>query len=73
MEFICERCKEEQRIGDDRANAPSGKPKKYTYVLRSGRTLKVVVDDESEFIATASSTPWFLLKMEDEPESWLSP
>ncbi len=68
MEFMCARCKEEQAADSDSATSV-GTMKKYTYVLPSGRTVKVFVDDESDFVQTASSTPCFVLRMEDDPDS----
>ncbi len=68
MEFICAKCKQELEMSDDRIAVSTGDVKKYTYLLPSGRQLKVVVDSESDFMQTASSTPCFLLKMEDDPE-----
>lgn len=69
MEFICAKRGEEQSPNEEHVAAHSGKTRKYTYVLRSGRTLKVVVDDETEFAGTALSTPWFMVRMEDEAEA----
>jgi len=43
-----------------------GNVKKYTYLLPSGRKLKVVLDDSGEYSETACSTPCFLLRIDDE-------
>jgi hypothetical protein len=69
MEFISAKCSDEQLVEDDNLTASAGSVRKYTYVLPSGRRLKVVVDDEADFVQTGSSTPCFVLRMEDDPES----
>jgi len=68
MEFISVQCSEEQ-AADGVLTVSAGTVKKYTYVLPSGRRLKVVIDDESEYVQTASAAPCFVLRMEDSPES----
>ena len=40
--------------------------KKYTYVLPSGRKLKVVLDESGDYTETACSVPCFLLRIDDE-------
>lgn len=69
MEFINTRSNEERGIGDDRVMVSTGNVKKYTYILPSGREIKVVVDHESELVETATTVPWFLVRIEDELES----
>lgn len=68
MEFISVQCSEEQAADGVLVVSP-GTVKKYTYVLPSGRRLKVVVDDESEYVQTACAAPCFVLRMEDDPEA----
>lgn len=66
MEFTSAKCEEEKGIKDDSAETSTKGVKKYTYLLPSGRKLKVVVDDGSEFVETACSSPCFLLRIDDE-------
>ncbi len=68
MEFTNAELEEKQEMENDSAetSANAKSIKKYTYVLPSGRKLKVVVDDGSEFVETACSSPCFLLRIEDE-------
>ena len=68
MEYICAKYKQAEETSDNRAEVSAGSLRKYTYVLPSGRRLKVVVDDDGDLVETASTTPCFLLRMEDELE-----
>ena len=43
-----------------------GNLKKYTYLLPSGRKLKVILDDSGDYSETACSSPCFLLRIDDE-------
>jgi len=52
-------------IGSSAVSSVGG-TQKHTFVLPSGRKLKVYVDNTSEFVETACSTPCFLLNIEDE-------
>ena len=68
MELIKAGSSPQERSGDKASAVSAGAIKKYTYVLPSGRRLKVVVDDDAEHVQTASSPPCFVLRMEDDPE-----
>lgn len=65
MQLINETRREGLSPGGKRAMGSTTVVRKYTYVLPSGRRLKVIVDDDSEIVETGSANPCFLLRMED--------
>ncbi len=66
MTYMCEGSFRDEAKREARGGTSASVVKKYTYVLPSGRRLKVVVDDDSELVETASTAPCLLLRMEDE-------
>ena len=68
MRFTCEGYVESEMRRNGEAGSPASVVRKYTYVLPSGRKLKVVVDDDTEMVETAATTPCFMLRMEDDTD-----
>lgn len=68
MDSINAKCDKRQKSKYESPEVATGSLKKYTYVLPSGRKLKVIVDDGRDCAETACSSPSFLLRIDDETE-----